>query len=54
MIAQVHKTEGTALKAKRAKNWAEESYLKLSPGTRAAIKGSIAVVRVTAKAATGI
>ena len=54
MIAQVHKTESTALKAKRAKNWAEASYLKLSPGTRAAIKGSIAVVRVAAKAASGL
>jgi hypothetical protein len=54
LFHQVHTKENAGLMVKRAKSWAEASYLKLTPSTRAAITGSIAIVRVAAKVATGL
>ena len=54
LFFQVHAKETMGLRAKQAKEWACDEYLKLTPGTRAAIKGAVAVAKVAAKAATGL
>ena len=48
---QVHAKESVGMKAKRAKEWAKEEYLKLKPSTRAAISGSVTVVKLAGRAA---
>ena len=47
-----HATEKAALKVARAKLWATDKYMQLTPGTKAMIQGAIVVARVAAKAAT--
>ena len=47
---QVHTKESVGMKAKRAKDWAKEEYLKLKPSTRAAISGSVTIVKLAGKA----
>ena len=47
---QVHKKESVGMKSMRAKDWAKEEYLKLKPSTRAAISGSLTVVKLAGKA----
>jgi len=49
--AQVYTKEKVGLKAQRAKNWAEEEFMKLSPGTRKLIKGAVVVTKLAVKAA---
>jgi len=51
---QVHGAETAALKALRAKNWAEDKYNNMAPSTRKMIKGMIVVARIAAKAASGV
>eukprot|EP00976_Prorocentrum_cordatum_P106813 1194527-Prorocentrum_minimum.AAC.3 len=51
---QVHASETPALKALRAKNWAENRYNNLAPSTRRLIKGMVVVARLAKKAAIGI
>jgi hypothetical protein len=46
-----HATEKVALKVARAKLWADDKYMQLTPGTKAMIKGAIVVARVAARAA---
>ena len=46
-----HATEKAALKVARAKLWANDKYMQLTPGTKAMIQGAIVVGRVAAKAA---
>jgi hypothetical protein len=46
-----HATEKAALKVARAKLWANDKYMQLTPGTKAMIQGAIVVARVAAKAA---
>ena len=50
-LAQVYTKERVGLKARRAKNWAEEEYMKLTPGTRQIIKGAVVVTKLAVKAA---
>lgn len=49
----MYTTEKVGLKLQRMKNWAEESYLKLTPGTRKLIKGAVIVTKLAVKAAAG-
>jgi hypothetical protein len=46
-----HKEEKAALKMARTKAWANDTYMQLTPGTKAMIQGAIVVARVAAKAA---
>jgi hypothetical protein len=46
-----HASEKAALKVARAKLWANDKYMQLTPGTKAMIQGAIVVARVAAKAA---
>jgi hypothetical protein len=53
-VHQIHATESKiALKACRAKNWAEEKYMKLQPATRGMITGTIAVASIVTNIALG-
>jgi hypothetical protein len=54
LFFQVHAKETVGLRAQQAKEWAREEYLKLTPGTRAAISGALAVAKVAAKAGIGL
>ena len=54
LFFQVHAKETVGLRAKRVKEWARDEYLKLTPGTRAAISGALAVAKVAAKAGIGL
>jgi len=46
-----HATEKAALKIARAKLWANDKYMQLTPATKNLINGAIFVARVAAKAA---
>jgi len=52
--AQVYTKEKVGLKAQRAKNWANDEFMKLTPGTRQLIKGAVVVTKMAVKAAAGV
>ena len=51
VTTQIYASENAELKALRAKNWAEEKYMKLAPSTRRIIKGMIMAAKVASTAA---